>query len=304
MSTGTEAPAGLSTETGATGIRTQNLPGRRVRGHSREEAAFKARRTSPELSGGRRPDPDCGRLIPGSPLSGQRSGSRRGSALGGARVAGPLSPAEGQGPGERSLPSGNNDRSRALARARPARHGRRRRPIRSLRLRGPAAPPHRPPPTRPGRPPPPAASLTRSKLEAAVAAAAPQRALALLQDVVVLSLEELHAGPGRRGRRRRLRCARGSAAAARTGSLRWPGPPEPARFRERRLRKRPGCPTRGWRTRPGGGGGLGGLSPAPPLSRPRPRHLPWLLLAPPLPGHSPDFPQAPPPPRFLPAPFA
>lgn len=163
MSTGTEAQAGLSTETGATGIRTQNLPGRRVRGHSREEAAFKARRTSPELSGGRRPDPDCGHLDPGSPLPGQRSGSRRGSVLAGTRVAGPLSLRRGKGPGERSLPSGNNDRSRALARARPARHGRRRRPIRSLRLRGPAAPPHRSPRPAQGDPrPPPPASPGRS----------------------------------------------------------------------------------------------------------------------------------------------
>lgn len=61
------------------------------------------------------------------------------------------------------------------------------------------------------------------------------------------------------------------------------------RFRERRLRKRPGCPTSRRRTRPGGGG-LGGLSPAPPLSRPRPRHLPWLLLAP-TPSLAPDFPR-------------
>lgn len=58
------------------------------------------------------------------------------------------------------------------------------------------------------------ARLTRSELEAAVAAAAPQRALALLQDVVVLGLEELHAGPARRGRRRPAGGAQGVLVCA------------------------------------------------------------------------------------------
>lgn len=140
------------------------------------------------------------------PSPGQRSRSRRGSALGGTRVASPLSPAEGQGRRQRSLLSGNNDRPRALARARPAP------PARAAGGARSAAPGRAPssPPARPGRPR--AASLTRSEMEAAVAAAAPQRAFVLLQDVVVLSLEELHAGPGRWGRRRRPGRASGSAA--------------------------------------------------------------------------------------------
>lgn len=163
MSTGTEAPAGLSTGTGATGIRTQNLPEGGSEGTPERRRPLRPGAPRPNFLVGAGPTPTAGAStqVPLSPGSGA-DGSRRGSALEETRVVGPLSPAEGQGPGP--LPSGNNDRSRALARASPARHGHRRRPFRSLRLRDPAAPPHRPPPppARATPAPPPPASPGRS----------------------------------------------------------------------------------------------------------------------------------------------
>lgn len=116
MSTGSDPPAGRSTEPARSflaqdwdRIRTQNLSQRTCQSRSGVEEAFKARRPSPELSGS-------------APVRspGQQSGSQRGGALGGTRVAGPLSPAERQRRDRRSLPSGNNDSSSAPARARPA----------------------------------------------------------------------------------------------------------------------------------------------------------------------------------------
>lgn len=153
MSTGSEPPAGRSTELARSfvardrdGIRTQNLSRRTCQSRSRVQEAFKARRPSLELSGW-------------APVRspGQQSGSRRGGALRGTRVAGPLSPAEGQRRDRRSLASGNNDSSSASARARPARLGRRRRPPGCPR-RGAAAPPPRPPP----RPAPPRRARPRA----------------------------------------------------------------------------------------------------------------------------------------------
>lgn len=296
MSTGSEPPAGRSTELARSfvardrdGIRTQNLSRRTCQSRSRVQEAFKARRPSLELSGW-------------APVRspGQQSGSRRGGALRGTRVAGPLSPAEGQRRDRRSLASGNNDSSSASARARPApRAWAAGGALPAARAEGRPRPLLAPPPAQPRRAlpgpgPPSAASLTGSELEAAVAAAAPQRALALLQDVVVLGLEELHAGPGCRGRRRRRPGAPVSprtpapAAAARGGRAGRPsrlGPPEPAprgtategapqppgppeeNAHRRRWRQR----RRPWRP----------LPPAPPLARLRPWHrsrphpLPW-----------------------------
>lgn len=113
-----------------------------------------------------------------------------------------------RGRGEASAPSRQEimtARAPPLAPAPPGAPGPQAEPAGLPAPRGPAAPPPRPAlrPAAPGPRPLRAASLTRAELEAAVAAAAPQRALALLQDVVVLGLEELHAGPGRRGRQKR-----------------------------------------------------------------------------------------------------
>lgn len=196
------------------------------------------------------------------------------------RVAGPLSPAEGQ--------------EILTARARPPRPapraGPQAAPARLPGLRGPAAPPPRPPPAR----------LTGSELEAAVAAAAPQRALALLQDVVVLGLEELHAGAGRRGRRRwrpgRARVStaprpRRPAGGAR-GVLVGRGRQSP-RLGERRLRERPAAG-------PAAVERAAAARPLSPLPRPRPLPDPAPAPAPP----RPPPPLAPPPtsPRPFPLP--
>lgn len=266
--------------------------------------AFKARRTSPELSrwGAARPRPPAARLgsalrSSGADLQAEARSEGRGSTA--------LCPPQ-RGRGEANAPSRQEimtDRAPSLAPAPPRPPGPQAAPEPQPRAEGPGRAPSSPPPS---------PRATQRRQAHRVGAGGRRRGgctTARARPAAGCSGPWLGRAPCRprapreaaaARERPRLRGPPAPAAAARAGRPRRPGPPEPApqgaaaEGAPRRPNPRQGNAPRQRRLRPGR-----------PLPRLRPSMPPpGSSLAPPPALPTPDFSQAPPPPRLLPPPLS